>query len=109
LYNRRHEKESPPSMSFLTKAINPCFNLPSAKLRLKLKSSGPSGICLHLQQGHPVFWLGAPLLLACIFMTISENRWKTCQKVNLAICLKNSLYFEVFLPSRFQRLVSNPG
>ncbi len=42
-------------------------------------------------------------------MTISENRWKTYQEANLAIYLKNSLYFEVFLPSRFQRLVSNPG
>jgi hypothetical protein len=42
-------------------------------------------------------------------MTISENLQKACHEATLVIYLKNSLFFEVSLPSRFQRLVNNPG
>jgi hypothetical protein len=42
-------------------------------------------------------------------MTILENPQNLYQSGNLAICLKNSLFFEVALLSMFWRLVNNPG
>jgi hypothetical protein len=42
-------------------------------------------------------------------MTFLENPQKPYPEINLAICLKNSLFFEMFSQSTFQRLVNNPG
>lgn len=53
--------------------------------------------------------LSEKLAYPALFMMILGNLQKACHEVNLAICLKNSLFFEVSLTSRFQQLVNNPG
>jgi hypothetical protein len=57
-------------------------------------------------------WIVSPctaIAYPALFMTFLENPQKPYPEINLAICLKNSLFFEMFSQSAFQRLVNNPG